>query len=70
MADKLRLGFQGLPHIGIETPFRDVTIDRDFRILVFLPQNSSISLLHFGGFPGCIYMVKRDQSALNIGARA
>jgi hypothetical protein len=69
MGDEAGLGFQGLPHIGVETAFRDVAVNRHFLVLVALPQDAALALLDLGWLPGRIEMVQGHQSALNIRAR-
>ena len=63
LLDEAGLGFQGLPHIGVERAFGDVAVDFDFGIEIALPQNAALALLDVAGPPGRIEMMQRAQGA-------
>ena len=69
LGDELGLGFQRLPHIGIERAFGDVAINLHAGISIALPQNPALALLHVGGSPRRVQMMQRNQPFLNIRAR-
>jgi hypothetical protein len=54
LTDKPRLGFQGLPHVGVEGSLGDVAVDLNFGILIALAKNAAIALFDFRRFPGGI----------------
>ena len=70
LLNKPGLGFQRLPHIGVERAFRDVAVDLDFGIEVSLPQNAAFALFDIAGPPGRIQMMERLEAALDVRARA
>ena len=63
LLDEAGLGFERLPHIGVERAFRDVAVDLDFRVEIALPQNAAFALLDVAGPPGRIQMMERGQAA-------
>src|SRR5690606_20380059 len=70
LADEAGLGFQRLPHVGVEAAFGDVAIDGDLLVLVALAENAAIALLDLGWLPGGVEMVQGSQTFLDVGARA
>ena len=70
LGDELRLGFQGLPRVGIEGLFRHVAVNLNLRVRVSLAQNPALALLHVRRPPRRIQMMQRDETFLNVGARA
>ena len=62
LGDELGLGFQRLPHIGIERAFGDVAINLHAGISIALPQNASLALLHVGGSPRRIQMMQAQSA--------
>jgi hypothetical protein len=70
LADKLRFGFECLPHEGVKAPFGDVAVDRHFLILIALAQDAAVALLDFGRLPGGVEVVEGNQAFLHVGAGA
>ena len=70
LGDEAGFGFQGLPHIGVERSLGHVAINRDFLVLVALPENSALALFDLGRLPGSIQMVQGDETLLDVGAGA
>ncbi len=69
LGDELGLRLQRLPHIGIERAFGDVAINLHAGILVALPQNSSLALLHISRPPRSVQMMQGNQPLLDVRAR-
>ena len=70
LLDEAGLGFEGLPHIGVERAFGDVAVNLDFRIEIALPENSPLALLDVARPPGRIEMMQRAKAALHVRARS
>ena len=69
LGDELRLRLQGLPHVGVERAFGDVAVNLDDGILVALPENPPLALLHVGRSPRRIEMMQGNQPLLHVRAR-
>ncbi len=50
LADKPGLGFESLPHIGVERPLRDIAINGDLFVFITLAKDTAIALFYLGGF--------------------
>jgi hypothetical protein len=70
MPDEPGLGFEGLPHIGVERLLGDVTEDLHFRVGVALAQDAALALLDIGGTPRGVEVMQGNQALLDIGPRA
>jgi hypothetical protein len=69
LRDELRLRLQRLPHIGVKAALRDVAKNLDDGILVSLPQNPPLALLHVRRSPRRVEMMQGDQPFLHIRPR-
>ena len=70
LGDEPGLGFQGLPHIGVERSFGDVAVDRHFLVLVALAEDAALALLDLGRLPGGVEVMQGHQAFLDVGAGA
>ena len=68
LGNKLRLGLQRLPHIGVERAFGDVSINLHGGVFVALPENPPLALFHVSRPPRRVQMMQRNQPLLDIGA--
>ncbi len=70
MGDEAALGFQRLPHVGVEAAFGNVAEDLHEFVGVALAEDASVALLDVGGTPRGIEMVQRHEAALDVRAFA
>ena len=70
LLDEAGLGFERLPHVGVEGPFGDVAEDLNLFVRVSLAQDPAFPLLDIARSPGRIQVMKRDEPPLNIRAGA
>ena len=70
LRNELLLGFQYLPHIGVERAFRHIAENLHFWIHIALTQNPAFLLFQIGGLPGRVQMMQGDQAVLYVGPRA
>jgi hypothetical protein len=64
LLDEPGLGFEGLPHIGIERALGDVAVNLHFGIEISLPENSPLALLDVARAPGRVEMMESAKAAL------
>ena len=70
LMDKARLGFQRLPHVGVEGTFRDVAVDLHLFVRVALAQYPAFALLDVARAPWRVEVMKCHKPSLNVGAGA
>ena len=70
LPDEFRLAVQKLPPVRVERPLGDVAIDLDFRVLIALPHDATVALLHVRRLPRRIEVVHRNELALHVRANA
>jgi hypothetical protein len=70
LGDETRLGLQCLPHVAVETAFRDVAEDLHVLALIALAQDAPLALFDVAGTPGRIEVMQRAQAGLHVGADA
>jgi hypothetical protein len=58
-ADEACLGFERLPHIGVERSLRDVARDRHLLVVVSLSQNAALALFDLRRLPRCVKVMQR-----------
>ena len=67
LVDGFGLSLEGLPHVGIETAFGEITIYLHFWIFIALADDTTIALFNIGGSPRRVQMMSREQFSLYIG---
>ena len=70
LPDEADLGFEGLPHIGVEGLFGDIAEDLHLGVGVVLAQDAALALLNVGGTPRGVEVTQGDQALLDVGPRA
>ena len=70
LIDEAGLGFEHLPHIGVERSFGDVAVDLDFGVVVALPQDSAFALLDVARPPRGVEVMEGDEPLLHVGPGA
>ena len=66
LLDEPGLGFEGLPHIGVERAFGDVAVNFHFGIEIALAEDSPLALLDVARSPGRVEMMECAKAALHI----
>ena len=70
LGDEPCLGFERLPHVGVEGFLGDITADLNFGICVSLAENPPLTLFDIRRAPRRIQMMQRNQALLHVGPGA
>lgn len=70
LRDERSLPFDALPHVGVERLLREEPDDPDFRVLVALLQDTTLTLGDVAGPPRTVQVIQRDGTVLDVGASA